>query len=454
MKIALIYNKDVSKVINVFGMQNKEIYNPNTVNKVAESLEEGGHNVSVIDGDMHVIERLQDFMPHVLEGEKMGMVFNMAYGIQGESRYTHIPSMLEMLGIPYVGSSPGGHVLALDKVITKIILQKHGIPTPNFWVFSDLNEDVSEVEFPVIVKPKMESVSFGLRVVHDIAELKEAVQYILAEFQQPALIEQFIRGREFAVGLLGNNPVETFPILEIDLEGDPDAIQSLDNKKTAPRNKICPAQISAEVGSEMSRISIEAFRALQLRDFARVDIRMDENGKIYILEINSMASLGPTGTYPKAASVAGYNYKALVNKMLDVAALRYFTSAEVPIDDIKQFTKAPMHVRIRGFLRGRQSNLEEFLKHLVNINTYVRNVEGVNSSANLIKKQLSLLGFSHQSYPQVEIGNINFFTNTDDGDYQVLLLSNIDSNTKLANHEFYHESEQKLYGSGIWENKG
>jgi D-alanine-D-alanine ligase len=454
MKIALIYNKDVSKVINVFGMQNKEIYNPNTVNRVAKSLEEGGHNVAIVDGDMHVIERLQDFMPQVLEGEKMGMVFNMAYGIQGESRYTHIPSMLEMLGIPYVGSSPGGHVLALDKVITKIILQKHGIPTPNFWVFSDHNEDYAQVEFPVIVKPKMESVSFGLRVVHDIAELKEAVQYILSEFQQPALIEQFIRGREFAVGLLGNNPVETFPILEIDLEGDPDAIQTIENKKTAPRNKICPAQISAEVASEMSRISIEAFQGLQLRDFARVDIRMDENGKIYILEINSMASLGPTGTYPKAASAAGYNYKALVNKMLDVAALRYFTSAEVPEDEFKLFKKTPLHVRIRGFLRSRQSNLEEFLKQLININTYVRNVEGVNSSANLIKKQLSLLGFSHQSYPQVEIGNINFFSNTDDGDYKILLLANVDNVTKLANHEYYHESEQKLYGTGIWENKG
>jgi D-alanine-D-alanine ligase len=81
---------------------------------------------------MYIIEKLQEFMPRVIEGEQLGMVFNMAYGIQGESRYTHLPAMLEMLGIPYVGSGPEGHSLALDKVIAKIIMQKHGIPTPNF----------------------------------------------------------------------------------------------------------------------------------------------------------------------------------------------------------------------------------------------------------------------------------------------------------------------------------
>ena len=91
MKFAIIYNKDMAGVINKFGMQNKEVYNPNTVNRVAEALEQGGHNVRIMDGNMKVIENLQEFMPRVLEGERMGMVFNMAYGIQGESRYTHIP---------------------------------------------------------------------------------------------------------------------------------------------------------------------------------------------------------------------------------------------------------------------------------------------------------------------------------------------------------------------------
>ncbi len=131
MKVAVIYNKqeDAEGVLNVFGMQNQETYNPQTVERVASALEKGGHNVRIIGGNINVIEQLQDFMPRVVQGEQPGMVFNMAYGLQGVSRYTHIPSLLEMLGVPYVGSSPAGHGIALDKVTTKVMVEAAGLPT-------------------------------------------------------------------------------------------------------------------------------------------------------------------------------------------------------------------------------------------------------------------------------------------------------------------------------------
>ena len=455
MKIAIIYNKDLSSVINTFGIQNKEKYNPKTVKLVANALETAGHNVAIIDGNMDVIDSLQHFMPKVMDGERMGMVFNMAYGIQGESRYTHLPSMLEMLGIPYVGSTPSGHALALDKVITKIIMQKNNIPTPHFWVYSSADEDMSDVIYPVIVKPKMEAVSFGLRVVYDQQSLKEAVDYILNEFSQQALVEQFIRGREFAVGLIGNNPVEAFPVLEIDLENDPDAIQSADDKRKTPRGKICPADLSKTLKDEMVRWSIAAFRALQLRDFARVDIRLDENNNVYLLEVNSMASLGRTGSYSFAANVAGYDYNALVNKMLDVAAVRYFAnSAIVEQEEMGVSRRLPFHVRIRGFLRNRQPRIEMLLKKLININTFVRNVEGVNKMAQLLSKELSLLGFTLNSFPQVEVGNIQYYSNTNDENIDILIMGNLDNLTKLSNQKYYKETEQRIYGTGVWEHKG
>ena len=454
MKVAIIYNKDMQSVINTFGIQNKEKYNPKTVKLVATALESAGHNVAVIDGNMHVVESLQQYMPKVLEGERMGMVFNMAYGIQGESRYTHLPSMLEMLGIPYVGSSPAGHTLALDKVITKIIMLKNNIPTPQFWVYSSADEDMNDVIFPVIVKPKMEAVSFGLRVVFDQPALKEAVDYIINEFSQQALVEQFIRGREFAVGLLGNNPVEAFPVLEIDFDKNPDAIQTVDDKKQKPRPKICPADLPKEIGDEMVRLSIAAFRALQLRDFSRVDIRLDENNNIFLLEINSMASLGRTGSYPFAANVAGYDYNALVNKMLDVAAVRYFANSIIGNQEEVGKSRLPFHVRIRGFLRSRQTSNEMLLKRLVNINTYVRNAEGVNKMAALFNKELSALGFSLAKFPQIEVGNILFYSNTDQEDYDILLLGNLDNLKKLSKQAYYRETEQRLYGTGAWEHKG
>ncbi|MGQ1786100.1 MULTISPECIES: ATP-grasp domain-containing protein [unclassified Saccharicrinis] len=453
MKIALIYNKDLTGVINTLGMQNKEFYSEANVKRVAESLEKAGHNVHILDGNMYIIERLQHYMPRVIDGEHMGMVFNMAYGIQGESRYTHIPSMLEMLGIPYVGSTPSGHALALDKVMTKIVWQNHRLPTPDFWVFSSVEDDFSTVHYPVIVKPKMESVSFGLKVVYNQEDLKEAVNFIVTEFQQQALVEEFIRGREFCVGLLGNNPVEAFPVLEIDLEGDPDAIQTVGDKKGKPRQKVCPANISPELADRMQKFSIESFKALGLRDFARVDIRLDEEDNIYLLEINSMASLGVSGSYPHAAKVAGYDYQKLVNRMLDVAAIRYFGGMR-PIEGEASSKKLPLHSRLRTFIRSRNDQAETLLEKLVNINTYVRNVSGINQAINLIKTELAPIGFTQEVFPNLEVGNVVYFSNSYKEEVDWLLILSVDDQQKLEEQESFYATEHKLYGTGVWENKG
>ncbi len=455
MKVAIIYNKDIQGVINTFGMQNKEFYKEKTVLKVAKSLEVSGHNVVVFDGNKQIIERLENFMPRVIEGEQMGMVFNMAYGIQGESRYTHIPALLEMLGLPYVGSSPSGHALALDKVLTKIIWKNNDLPTPDFWVFNSDDEDLSRVTFPVIVKPKMESVSFGLKVVYNVDDLREAIHFVVTEFGQQALVEQFIRGKEFCVGLLGNSPIESFPVLEIDLEGDPDAIQTVDDKQTKPKKKICPANISEELAEEMKKISVEAFKALNLRDFARVDIRLDEAGNIFLLEINSMASLGESGSYPTAARVAGYNFETLANKMLDVASVRYFSNtlmSKLPNEIHKKNTSTKG--RLRLFIKTRQQQNEKFLKKLVDIDSFVRNVVGTNSCVELISKELSLFGFTQEVYPQLEVGNIVYLSNSFNTSTDYLLLLPVDNPIKLAQHESFKEHDQYLEGTGIWENKG
>lgn len=454
MKVAIIYNKDFSSVINTFGMQNKEVYNEKTVNNIARALESYGHNVEIIDGNMNVIESLKGFMPKVLDSERMGMVFNLAYGIQGESRYTHIPAMLEMIGIPYVGSNPSGHAIALDKVIAKVIMQKQNISTPKFWAYSSHQEDMSDVVYPVIIKPKMEAVSFGLKVVDNENDLKDAVEFIINEFKQQALVEQFIRGREFAVGIIGNSPTEAFPVLEIDLDNNPDAIQSVDDKKLQPRQKTCPADIPEKLAVQMQEESIKAFKALQLQDFARVDIRLDEDGNIFILEINSMASLGSTGSYPFAAKAAGLSYDALVNKMLDVAAKRYF-GYKYHADGTEMVESVdPINLRVRTFLRNRQVRYNDLLKSLVNINSHVRNIEGINSLLSIFRKNFVDLGFFCQIIPQAEIGNIHFYTNSEYEDYDILLLGNIDNGVGIPQHRYYEETEQKIFGTGVWQNKG
>ena len=459
MKVAVIYNKKevkASDVIDLFGPQTKERYNPKTVERIATALEKGGHNVRVVEGNIDVADELRNFMPRVMAGERPGMVFNMAYGIQGQSRYTHIPAMLEMLGVPYVGSGPQAHAVALDKIMTKIVLQQHNLPTPQFWFFSTPDDDMDDVTFPVIVKPKMEAVSMGMRIVDNRDDLRDAVKFIIDTFQQQALVERFISGREFAVGLLGNGTeLEVLPVLEIDL-GDPDAIQSHEAKMKKPAEKICPARISGELTQEMQRLAREAFHALGIYDFARIDLRMDGEQNLYILELNSMASLGQTGSYVHAAKVAGYSYDSLVNRMLDVAAVRYFGKDyyQEPGENIKVDAVQPLRVRLRSYIRSHLTTMADNLEKMTQINSYVHNTEGVNSMGNWISGRLQSIGFNRQSYPQTEVGNVLLFTNHDDEDNDILLLGHLDTVYSYQDFILFREERGRYYGSGVAESKG
>ncbi len=319
MRVLIIYNSDFSKVLFKLPKQTKEIYSPKTINKIAYALKAKGHYVEIADGNIEIIDRLKNFF-----SKGRGIVFNLSYGIQGEDRYAHIPSLLEMLGVPYTGSSPEGHTLALDKAVTKIILKYYNIPTPDFHVYSSIDQDFSKVRFPAIVKPLKEALSLGIKVVKNVDELKDAVSRITEEFHQDAIVEEFIRGREFSVGLIGNDEdLETLPVLEFDFGGNPDAIQTTYLKKHKPIKKICPAHIDEEKTKKMQELSKKVFHILGLRDYARADLRMDLNGNIYILEINSQASLGTTGSFVKAASTAGYSYEDLIEKILKTAVKRY-----------------------------------------------------------------------------------------------------------------------------------
>ncbi|MFC1608356.1 M20/M25/M40 family metallo-hydrolase, partial [Candidatus Latescibacterota bacterium] len=460
MKVAVIYNKkgaEESDVINIFGPQTKEKYNPKTVELVVSALEKGGHNVKKIEGNINVADALYEFMPRVMAGERPGMVFNMAYGIQGQSRYTHIPAILEMLGVPYVGSGPQAHAVALDKVLTKILFQQHELPTPTFKVFSNPDEKIGVIDYPVIVKPKMEAVSMGMRIVDNEQDLRDAVKFVIDTYEQQALAESFVSGREFAVGLLGNGAgQEILPIVEFDFKGDPDAIQSHDNKMQQPVEKVCPAQLSADETFDLKRLAQEAFYALGINDFCRVDFRMDQNGNPYLLELNSMASLGQTGSYVKSASVAGYDFDALINRMLDVASTRYFGMAYPQVDEDAGTTKKtqPMQVRLRSFLRGHQVTMEDTLKKMVEINSHVHNVEGVNDLGLFIYGRLGQMGFKKKVYPQVEIGSNLYFTNHDDACNDVLLWDHLDNRSTYEDFVYFHGERGRFYGSGVAENKG
>ncbi|QKC79217.1 ATP-grasp domain-containing protein [Mesorhizobium erdmanii] len=265
-------------------------------------------------------------MPPDPQGRPSGIVFNKAEGIQGGYRYTHVPAMLEMAGVPYTGCSPLGFGLTHDKVITKRLIRECGVPTPNFRVMRRGTESTGDLRFPVVVKPRVEESSLGLQLVHEPAQLRHAVEVIVTQYAQDALVEEYIDGREIAVALLGNGEPEVLPPVEFDFGDRETRLVTWEAKYVAAAKlpRICPAQIGSSLASVLRDISVATFCACQCRDYARVDLRIDRSGQPFVLEINSMPSIGMRSSYVLAAMTAGHSFSSLVNRILDVAHTRYF----------------------------------------------------------------------------------------------------------------------------------
>lgn len=368
MKIAVVYNRESENVINLFGQRNREKYGLKAIKRITNALKKGGHQVMALEGDKALIPRLEEFIPKAVKGERPGMVFNLSYGIQGQARYTHVPGILEMVGIPYVGSGPLAHSLALDKVVAKMIFRQNGLPTPDFAVMLPPTIEVPGFGFPMIVKPKNESTSFGLTVVNDEEELKNAVELIYEQFGQPVLVEEFIEGRELNVGILGNNPPETFPPAEVHFDEGPSIYTREDKSRKSGREIrfTCPADIDAELASTAQSISVRAFQALGCFDCARIDLRVDSRGEPFILEVNSLPSLGEHGSYVMAADTIGLDFAGLINRLVDVAATRYFGTARPP-----RLTKKKSDAKdfVFSFVTDRRDQMEKRLRQWSSIHS-------------------------------------------------------------------------------------
>ncbi|TVZ75119.1 D-alanine--D-alanine ligase family protein [Rhizobium mongolense] len=332
MRVAVVRNKDVTGVINRFGQpcpQPPEPWPKEPSEGVVAALQENGHEVLLCEGDKGLLARLERFMPPDLQARPSGFVFNLACGIQGESRSTHVPAMLEMAGVPYTGSGPLGQGLTLEKVITKRLIRGLGMPTPNFRVMRRGTENIGDLRFPVVVKPPCEDDSLGLQLVREPAELKRAVEVIVEQYAQDALVEEYIEGREISVPLLGNEELEVLPLVEQDFGDRATRLMTWEAKYAAPAGppRVCPAQIESRLATVLRDISIATFRACQCRDYARVDFRIDRSGQPFVLEVNAGPGLTTTSSYIVAAKAAGHSLCSVINRILDVAHTRYFGTA-------------------------------------------------------------------------------------------------------------------------------
>ena len=448
MKIAVVYNRDSRSVINLFGLPNREKIGLQTIGMIVEGLKEHGHQVMTLEGDKDLIDNLESFMPRVLSGERPGMVFNLSYGIQGQARYTHVPSILEMVGIPYVASGPLAHSLALDKVVSKMIFKQNGLPTPEFAVLQDPDAEVpADLPYPMIVKPKNEAVSFGLKVVNNEEELREGARLIYEEFTQPVLAEQFIEGREVNVGLLGNGPPEALPPVEIDFGGGPTVYSYEDKTGKSSREigLICPAPIGEELTREAQDLARRSFQALGLHDCARVDLRLDDQGNFYILEINSLPSMGPHGSYPYAAKAAGLEYPTLVNRIVNEASARYFGTPHPPHITEKGDPKT----QVFAFLTERRDQIEKRVEAWVKRPTRTSDPVGLKTAVRDLDEQFRALALKplKQLTDERSVWTWQTGKGMKDG---TLLIGHLDAPIppEAPGHGFHRDPEW-LYGEGI-----
>jgi D-alanine-D-alanine ligase len=449
MKIAIIYNRESRNVINLFGLPNREKIGRRTIRRIMDALKEGGHQVIAMEGDKSLVDRLEEFMPRVVKGERPGMVFNLSYGIQGQARYTHVPSILEMVGIPYVASGPLAHSLSLDKVVTKMILRQSNLPTPDFAVLDSPDAPAPELRYPLIVKPKNEAVSFGLTIVHDGDELREAAAVIHQEYRQPVLVEQYIAGREVNVGLLGNSPPEAFPPVELGFGAEGPAIYTYDDKTGRSGRTIthqCPAPIGERLLERAREISIKAFNALGCSDCARVDMRLDEAGNLYILEVNSLPSLGEHGSYLVGAAQVGLDFPAVVNRLVEVASARYFGTPEPPKLERKSLDPSE---QIFSFITQRRDRLEKRLKEWTALSSHTIDPIGIQEAVRRADRLLQELGMTRHEELTDERSTWIWQTRAglDDG---ILLVGHLDIpvSERIPSQMFRREPEW-LYGEGI-----
>ena len=331
MKVALVLN--TRKAESEFEV---EYDPPHTIELIKHGIETAGHEYVFIEADETVLENLQKIRPD--------LVFNRSEGLQGESRESHVPAILEMLGIPYIGANVLTTAVCLNKGWTKKILSYHGILTPQFHIVSSIEEvDTLQFEYPVILKPNEEGSSVGINednVVQNLTQLKAKLKDMLDEYVQSILIEQFIEGREFSVGTLGNpdGTLEVLPIVEIEFSSMPLEIAGVFGQRAKTilddlSHYICPATTDEKTKGHLEAISLEVCKYLEVPDFARIDFRMDKKERIYFLEINPLPGMDfdpeeqDISFFPFMAMKADYSYDELVRRLIESAKGRYGINA-------------------------------------------------------------------------------------------------------------------------------
>jgi len=333
-KVLILYNQ----VDSVAKGEARDLISAQGVTVAAGAVEQAlrpRHEVVCAPVSFDPLEVLSNYDPD------QWVVFNLLEGWGNRADLEpEAAAILERLGYRYTGSSPETLALCLDKSRTKKVLESHGIPTPAYQVYNDGNVKVS-ILLPAIVKPVAEDASLGIddeAVVTTLDQLRDRVRYVLDTYREPALVEEFIEGREFNVALWGNGRPECLPLAEIDYSGIADPLRRIcsyaakweperDEYRLTP--VICPAEVDGRLTERIRRVAMAAYMALGCRGYARVDMRV-RGREPYVLEINPNPDIAPDAGFARAAIAAGNTYPDMVEKILLLAEGPLSSSATPP----------------------------------------------------------------------------------------------------------------------------
>lgn len=287
-----------------------------TVKAIDEALLHNGHRVTLLPATPHLLSDIS------AQGD-IDIIFNSCQGITNREQQANIVGMLELLDVPFVGSGLSAQVIGMHKALTKQIFRAVGVPTPQFQVFITGKEELEEIlTFPLIVKPEHEGSSRGINqdsVVYDREGLIHQVRSVIEEFNQPALVEEFIPGREFTIGILGTLMPRVLPVIEVrfnNLSG----FQTLQMKSQEDFDVQCPAELSEDKTRELRQMVLRAYQAVGCRGLARIDARMDDKGNFFFIEINTLPGMQPNySDIPRAAEAAGFTFSELIEELLQEA---------------------------------------------------------------------------------------------------------------------------------------
>lgn len=299
-----------------------EFDSPATIDAIARAIASHGHEVVKLEATPELASTLGP--------DDVDVVFNVAEGLRGRNRESQVPALLELLDVPYTGSDPATLALALDKGLAKRVVGQAGIPTPNWVVVTTGKERFpKDLVYPVVVKPIAEGSSKGVlekSVARTEAEAREAARAIVERYGQAALVEEFLPGREFTVALLGESKPRVLPPMEIVFRADlKDPIYTFDHKLDS-NDEVryeAPAKVEPALLKEIERVAVGAFTTLGCRDVARIDLRLDAQGKVSFIECNPLPGLTPGWSdICLIAKSIELSYEALIGEILAPALRR------------------------------------------------------------------------------------------------------------------------------------